>query len=64
VLNGGQANSLDVKLLLQGNDGDAGRVQVFLNQVQAFLDAGILNQDQADALSGSGRILLLSVTRR
>jgi predicted outer membrane repeat protein len=64
VLNGGQANALDVKLLLQGNDGDTGRVQAFLNQVQAFLNAGILNQSQAEALLGPGNILLLSVTRR
>jgi len=64
VLNKGQTNALSVKLELKGNDGDVGRVQAFLNQVRAFLDTGILTQTQADALSGSGRILLLSTSRR
>jgi hypothetical protein len=64
VLNQGQANALNVKLNLKGNHGDAGKVQAFLNQVQAFFDAGILTQAQADALLGPGNVLLLSVTRR
>jgi parallel beta-helix repeat protein len=64
VLNQGQANSLIVKLNLQGNNGDSGKVQAFLNEVQADLNAGILTQAQADALLYWGNILLLSVTRR
>jgi hypothetical protein len=64
VLNHGQANSLIVKLNLKGNNGDIGKVQAFLNEVQADLNAGILTQAQADALLGPGNILLLSVTRR
>jgi parallel beta-helix repeat protein len=64
VLNQGQANSLIVKLNLQGNDGDVGKVQAFLNEVAADLNASILTQAQADALLGLGNILLLSVTRR
>jgi predicted outer membrane repeat protein len=61
VLNKGQDNALDVKLRLQGNDGDAGRVQSFLNQVEALLQAEVLSQAQADALLAPGRILLASV---
>jgi hypothetical protein len=64
VLNQGQANSLIVKLNLKGNNGDCGKVQAFLNEVQADLNAGILTQAQADALLYWGNILLLSVTRR
>jgi hypothetical protein len=64
VLNQGQANSLIVKLDLQGNNGDVGKVQSFLNKVAADLKAGILTQAQADALLYWGNILLLSVTRR
>ncbi len=64
VLNQGQANSLIVKLDLHGNNGDAGKVRAFLNQVQAYLNAGILTQAQADTLLGPGNTLLLSVTRR
>jgi hypothetical protein len=51
-------------LNLKGNRGDVGRVQAFLNAVQAFLNTGILTQAQADALPGAGNILLLSVTQR
>jgi parallel beta-helix repeat protein len=64
VLNHGQANSLSVKLNLEGDDGDIGRVQAFLDEVAAYLNAGILTQAQADALQYWGNILLLSVTRR
>jgi hypothetical protein len=64
VLNQGQANSLIVKLNLKGNNGDSGKVQAFLNEVQADLEAGILTQAQADALLGLGDILLASVTGR
>jgi hypothetical protein len=42
VLNRGQANSLIVKLNLKGNHGDIGKVQAFLNEVAAYVQAGIL----------------------
>jgi hypothetical protein len=64
VLNKGQANALIVKLNLKGNNGDIGKVQSFLAQVQDFLSAGILTQAQADALLGPGNLLLLGVKRR
>jgi hypothetical protein len=64
VLNLGQANSLIVKLNLINNNGDMGKVQAFLNEVVADLSAGILTQDEADALLYWGNILLVSVTRR
>jgi hypothetical protein len=64
VLSLSQANSLFVKLNLHGNKGDIGKVQAFLNEVQADLSAGILTQVQADALLYWGNILLLSVMRR
>ena len=62
VLNQGQGNAL--KLNLKDNNGDAGKVQAFLNQVKALLYEGILTQAQADALLGPGNILRLSVSRR
>jgi hypothetical protein len=64
ALNQGQANSLIVKLNLVGNNGDIGKVQAFLIEVTADLQAGILTQAQADALLGPGNVLLLGVTRR
>jgi parallel beta-helix repeat protein len=64
VLNEGQANSLIVKLNLDGEHGDIGKVQAFLNEVEAYVHAGILTQPQADVLLYYGNILLLSVTRR
>jgi hypothetical protein len=64
VLNKGQAHSLIVKLNLKGNHGDIGKVQAFLDEVAEYLNAGILTQAQADALSYWGNILLLSVKRR
>jgi hypothetical protein len=64
VLNQGQANSLLVKLDLQDNDGDIGRVQAFLNEVDALLGAGILSPAQADALLGPGNVLLTGLLRR
>src|SRR5262249_40298422 len=62
VLNGGQGEALFITL--RDNKGDAGKVQAFLNQVQDFLSASILTQEQADALTEPGRILLVSVSRR
>jgi autotransporter-associated beta strand protein len=64
VLNQGRANSLLVKLDLKNNNGDIGRVQAFLHEVDAFLQAGILSVAQADALLGPGNILLLGLRRR
>jgi hypothetical protein len=64
VLDGGQANALIVGLNLKGNNGDAGKVQSFLEKVRELLRTGILTQDQADSLLGPGEILLQSVTRR
>src|SRR5262249_59197523 len=63
-LNAGQANSLIVKLNLQGNSGDIDKVQSFLAQVHDFRNAGILTPAQAAPLLYYGNILLLSVTRR
>jgi predicted outer membrane repeat protein len=64
LLNQGHANSLIAKLNLQGNNGDVGKVQAFLNEVQADLNAGLLTQAEASTLQILGNILLLSVTRR
>src|SRR5262249_40885165 len=63
-LNKGQANSPVVKLKLKGNNGDIGKVQAFLDEVQADVAAGILTPAQAAPLLYYGNILLLSVTRR
>src|SRR5262249_29250583 len=62
VLNAGQGNAL--KLNLKDNNGDIGKVQAFLNQVNDFVAQGILSQDQAHDLLWLGNILLISVTRR
>jgi autotransporter-associated beta strand protein len=64
LLNQGRANSLRVKLELRDNHGDIGRVQAFLNEVDAFLRAGILSPAQADALRGAGNVLLFGLRRR
>jgi hypothetical protein len=64
VLNKGQTNSLIVKLDLKNNQGDIGRLQAFLNEVNALLHAGILSPEQADALLGPGNILLTGLKRR
>jgi autotransporter-associated beta strand protein len=64
ALNPGQANSLIVKLDLKGNAGDVGRVQGFLNEVAAYLSAGILAPAQADELTAGGNVLLTGLRRR
>jgi large repetitive protein len=64
VLTMKQAKSLTNKLNLKGNDKDVQSVGEFLNLVQEYRDAGILSQQQADALLVPGGDLLLSVTRR
>jgi len=51
-----------LRLNLRDNHGDIGKA--FLNQVRAYLGAGILNQVQADSLVEPGNILYLSVSRR
>jgi hypothetical protein len=38
-------------------------VESFLNEVTAYLNAGILTQALADALTAAGNILLQSVSR-
>jgi hypothetical protein len=62
VLNQGQANSLLAKLDLKDNNGDAGKVQAFLNEVTDLLNNGVLTRAQADTLLGPGNTLLLSVS--
>ena len=64
VLNAGQADKLIKDLTLKGNNGHVGKVQQFLAAVAGLRTAGILTQAQADALTGPGNVLLLSVTRR
>jgi predicted outer membrane repeat protein len=64
VLNRGQSNSLYVKLNLNDNNGDVGKVTSLLNEINAQIMSGILTQDQADALSIAAKILRLSLTRR
>ena len=49
---------------LKDNDGDVGRVQAFLNEVDALLQAGVLSASQADALRAAGSVLLLGLRRR
>ena len=62
MLNQGRAQSLIVKLNLQGNHGDSGKVQAFLNEVTDLLNNGVLTRAQADTLLGPGNTLLLSVS--
>jgi VCBS repeat-containing protein len=64
VLKKGEANMLEQDLTLKGTRGDIGKVQQFLADVASLRRAGILTQAQADALSGPGNLLLLSVTQR
>lgn len=64
MLNVGQANSLVIKLILRGNDGDVGRVQSFLMEVNALLHAGILSPAEADALRVAGSALLTGLIRQ
>jgi hypothetical protein len=49
MLNQGHANSRIAKLDFKGNNGDVGKVQIFLNEVAANLKPGILTQAPADA---------------
>jgi hypothetical protein len=43
---------------------DVGRVQAFLNEVDAFVQADILTPAQADPLLGAGNVLLTGLSRR
>jgi hypothetical protein len=64
VLSNGQTNTLIGELTVMGNHGDVNRVQQFLLDVSRFLHSGYLTQAQADALSGPGNVLLLTVMRQ
>jgi hypothetical protein len=48
-------------LNLQGNAGDVGKVEAFLNEVGALLKSGRLVQEQAQVLQDEGLLLLLSL---
>jgi hypothetical protein len=61
-LTAGQGEALNLNL--RDNNGDAGKVQAFLNQLAAYIGGGILTQAEAGSLLGGGNILLLSVSRR
>ena len=51
ILNRGQANSLAVKIQFKGNDlAKPKRQQAFVNHVDAFVRAGILSDEQGQAL--------------
>jgi hypothetical protein len=66
-LNQGQANSLIVKLNLNGTSGDISKVQSFIQELDDLIAAGNLTPAQANALKallGPANNLLLSVTRR
>ena len=60
-LNAGQGNALMVKLALKGNNGDIGKVNAFIAQVNSFLSAGILTTDQANPLIQGADNLLVTL---
>ena len=62
VLTSRQADGLLAKLNLQGNNGDAGRVGAFINNVNGLFNDGVLTRAEADALLWAANVLLLSVT--
>jgi hypothetical protein len=64
VLTRKQVNTLLATLDLKGNDGDAGKVQSFLNEVRGLRQNGTLSAEQAAELLALGEFLLQSVTRR
>jgi hypothetical protein len=64
VLSNSQANALFAKLSLQGNHGDVGKVESFIDQVSDLLQDGVLYQVQADSLLVPSNVLLVGVTRR
>ena len=61
-LTSGQGEALNLNL--RDNNGDAGKVQAFLNQVNGYLSGGTLTRAEADALSTAGNVLLLGAARR
>lgn len=61
VLSSSRTNSLNTTLNLHGNGGDVGEVKSFLNQVNAWIHAGILTAAQADDLLAAGTNLLKSL---
>jgi Bacterial Ig-like domain (group 3) len=62
TLNSGQADALTSHLDLKGNNGDAHKVEAFINQVNAFRRAGILTAGQADALIKKANMLLVTLS--
>ena len=60
LINEGQAESLN--FLLKDNNGDVGKVQAFLNEVQAYVLGGILTEEQTHDLLVCGDLLLISLT--
>jgi hypothetical protein len=60
VINEGQAEALT--FYLKDNNGDAGKVGAFLNEVNAYVLAGILTEEEAGVLLKFGNMLLVSLT--
>jgi hypothetical protein len=61
VLNKGQVKPLIGNLYQQGNPSDIGRIQAFLDEVNALFAASILTPDEAARLLIPGNLLLQSV---
>jgi ribosomal protein S20 len=68
VINGGQANSLRAKLeaaqqsVEKGNTtAAANQLNAFINQVEAFVAAGILTAEEGDALIATAKTILESL---
>ena len=59
VINEGQAESLT--FMLKDNNGDAGKVRAFLNELDAYILGGILTEEQAEELIIRGNLLLVSL---
>lgn len=62
TLTAGQGNALTHKLALKGKHGDTGKVNAFLNQVNAFLKTDILTKPQADTLIAGADMLLVTLS--
>src|SRR5262249_896408 len=60
-LNGGNQNSLLVKLHLKGNHGDIGKVGAFIHEVRALTKAHKISQTDADMLITEAKGLLVSL---
>jgi hypothetical protein len=61
-LNDGNKNALSVKLNLKGNNGDIGKVESLINQLEAFVQSGKLTSAQADPIIACANALLTSLT--